>query len=378
MNTFLRKLHRWLGFPLGVLFLITFATGFLTAIDELVSRNQYSGYTYRETGLEEDARALALITRNHEGIRQIVMPTESTPYYQAVLRGERFTYALDNPDQPVHEKDDEGGFFETVLQLHRNYLLGKEGLWGIEGKYYAAWVALLALLISLIGFWLWWPLRKTFRLKKVLPAGGSRKELYQSHMAGGVIMLVFIALMSLTGASITYRSVTHWIFGVEPERQTVSEPVPLDNGWQAWLSAVYAAMPNSELTAIRFPRPPLNTAGRNEPAADEEQILEFRFLAPGDWLGLPNSKVLIDQTESTLVEVSAFKDLPPGEKLYSILKPLHMGKGLHAGYVLLQLALSLLGLVMVLSGVGSFAIKKRNWQWLKRGRFMRGAIKGPI
>jgi uncharacterized iron-regulated membrane protein len=366
MNAFLRKLHRWLGFPLGLLFLVTFATGFLNAIDELASRKQYAGLDYRKTGPDEDARALALITRNHQGIRQIVMPTENTPYYQAVLRGERYTYAIDNLGRPIHEQDEEGGFFETVLQLHRNYLLGKQGLWGIDGKYYAASVALLALLISLIGFWLWWPLRATFRLKKVLPARAARTQLYQAHMAGGVVMLAAIALMSLTGASITYRPAAQWIFGVDPEQQTMKEPVSLDHGWHAWLSAAHAAMPGGELTGIRFPRSSQN---------DAAQILEFRFLAPGDWLGLPGSKVLIDRNESALVGVSAFKDLPPGEKFYSILKPLHMGKGLHAGYVLLQLALSLLGIIMVLSGISSFVIKKRGWQWLKRGRPMRAAVK---
>lgn len=373
MNAFLSKLHRWLGFPLGLLFLITFATGFLTTIDELTSRsrNPYSDYIYRKTAVDEDARVLAAMMRNHADIRQVIMPTESTPYYQAVLRGERYIYAIDDLSRPIHEVEEKDGFFETVLQLHRNYLLGKEGLWGIEGKYYAASVALLALLISLIGFWLWWPLRRTFRWKKVLPTSGERKALYQSHMAGGVVMLVFIALLSLTGASITYRAIAQQIFGIDHEQQTM-KPVPLDNGWLSWLSAAYAAMPDSELTAIRFPRP---RNVQDVPVSEEPQILEFRFLAPGDWLGLPSSKVLIDQNESALIGVSAFKDLPPGEKLYSTLKPLHMGKGLPAGYVLLQLALSLLGLVMVLSGVSSFAIKKRSWQWLKRGRFAHRTIK---
>lgn len=397
MKGFLSKLHRWLGFPLGLLFLVTFTTGFLTAIDELASRKQYSGYHYRKTGLDEDALALASITRNHQGIRQIIMPTESTPYYQAVLRGERYTYAIDDLRRPVHEKEEEGGFFKTVLQLHRNYLLGKEGLWGIEGKYYAASVALLALLISLVGFWLWWPLRKTFRLRKILPAGGGRKQLYQSHMTGGVVMLAAIALLSLTGASMTYRSIAQWIFGVERERQTLSEPVKPDDGWHAWLSAAHAALPDSELTGIRFARPPRNTAGRedgkqdglsradgnrakdslsderqNAFPADGAQILEFRFLAPGDWLGLPNSNVLIDREASALVGVNAFKDLPLGEKLYLMLKPLHTGKGLHGGYILLQLALSFLGIVMVLSGVTGFVVKKCNWRWRpQRDRLLR-------
>lgn len=360
MNVFLKKLHRWLGVPLGLLFSVTFATGFLSAVDELASRDRYSGYTYRDSSLDEDARALAMMTAKHEGIRQVVMPTERTPYYQAVLKGERFTYAIDDLRRPVHEMEEEGGFFETVLQLHRNYLLGKEGLLGIEGKYYAATVALLALFISLVGFWLWLPLRRTFRARKMLPASSRRRDLHQSHTTGGVVMLVFIAVLSLTGASITFRAAAQWIFGVEPAA-AVHEPVSLARSWHAWLNAAQAAMPGGELVAVRFPRAPGNA-------------LEFRFLAPGDWLGLPASNVQVDPDNSTLIDVRAFRDLPPGEKLYSVLKPLHMGKGLPAIYVLVQLALSLLGLVVVLAGISSFTKKKRSLRGIWRDRSKRGTL----
>lgn len=38
IKEFLTTCHRWLGFPVGILFIITFGTGLITAIDELSVR----------------------------------------------------------------------------------------------------------------------------------------------------------------------------------------------------------------------------------------------------------------------------------------------------------------------------------------------------
>lgn len=423
MKKFFSTVHRWLGFPLGLLFVITFGTGCLTAVDELLERVEHtrtkSHYIYRATSIEEDARALTFILEGREleggtgdgvtgdgkkregitgngrqgneslgegqkgeskkEIRQVTLPSKDRPYYHVATRGERWIFPIDHLDQENYSQSNNEGFFRTVLQLHRNYLLGKEGLLGVEGKHYAAWVGLIALMLSLLGLWLWWPLRKSFAIKDLVPRGKKRKHFYFSHMSSGVVLLVVILLLALTGASITYRAITQQLFGVERDKSSNIKPIVLNNNWQAWLQEAYAQMPEgAQLEQIRFPRqakggrakqPARNNADKrpnNRRNKTGQHILEFRFHAPGDWLGLASSKVKIDKNSSQLVDVVLFRDLPLSEKFYFILVPLHTGHNLPAVYVIALLVLSLLGTVMVFSGLVSFVVKKRKWLRTKR------------
>lgn len=386
MNKFLSTLHRWLGFPLGLLFVVTFATGSISAIDELLKRvsitTENSQYVYQATSLTENAQALAVITEDKQEIRSIVLPTPESPYYRVNGRGESWTYPINQLEDVTNAKDGDNGFFKTNLQLHRNYLLGNDGLWGIGGKHYSAWVGLIAVMISLLGLWLWWPLRKGFKAKDLVPRGRKRKHFYYNHMTGGVVVLAVILLLAFSGASITYRAFTQQLLGVQQDNPADEQAVSIENNWLTWLETAYAQMPeNAQLQQIRYPRLPKlqpNTA-KQELSNDKKpnsqnivpkqdiqkgtdltsQLLEFRFHASGDWLGLPGSTVSIDKQRSVLVDTSLFSDLPLGEQVFAMLKPLHTGRELPAYYVGFLLILSLLGTVMVFSGVVSFIVKKR-------------------
>lgn len=410
MKKFLITLHRWLGVPLGLLFIVTFGTGCLTAVDELlhrVDRQQLSAnYEYAPTTIEQNAAAIEKITADKPGIRAVTLPTPSKPYYQVVARGETWTYAINDLDNAAHYQEGDDGFFHTVLDLHRHFLLGKEGLFGVQGKEYAAWVGLLALLLSLLGLWLWWPSKKTFKVKDMLPRGKKRKHFYYSHMTSGVVVLAVIVLLGLTGASITYRSITQQLFGVERDKASTMATIVVAPSWQAWLTAAQAAMPEgAQLDSVRFPRQPRNSGAeqritskpansenttpnnkmgnRANSAANEarkntkgegeesaEKIFEFKFNAAGNWFGIASSSVKIDKTTSTLKDVNLFSQQTFGEKFYSILVPLHTGRQLPAAYAFVLLVFSFFGTVMVLSGLVSFATKKRKWKKAKRANVL--------
>ncbi len=244
------------------------------------------------------------------------------------------------------------GFFHTVLQLHRNFLLKKEKILGVEGKHYVAWVGLIASAISLLGLWLWWPLRRSFAIQDLVPRGKKRQHFYYSHMSNGVVVLVVILLLTLTGASIAYRAFTQQLFGVESEPVSSVEPISIDANWHSWMQAAYAQMPaGAKLNQIRFPRQTVDDTS--------QQILELRFHTLGDWLGLTGSKAKIDKQSSQLVEVILFHDLALGEKFYSILVPLHTGHNLPTAYVAVLLILSFFWHVDGLLGFGEFFDKEK-------------------
>ncbi len=378
MKKTLLTLHRWLGFPIGLLFIVTFGTGALTAVDELIQRYEQGSFNaefvYRQTSHEENAAAISVITEDRKGIGRLVMPTPETPYYQVATRGESWTHPIDDLASARHQESHNEGFFNTVLQLHRNLLLGREGLWGVEGKVIVAWSSLISLALSLLGFWLWWPRRRIFKARQILPQGTERKHFYVSHMSSGVVVLAAIVLLALTGASITYRSVVQGLLGIERDAAPTMDAVQLDDNWEAWLTAAQAHMPEgAQLTQIRYPRQ-RGKGRQNEAEAGsgkpQPKVLDFVFLAPGDWLGMAASRVSVDQTHSRLTKVSLFSERSFAEKVFSILVPLHTGHHLNAAYTVLLLLMSLLGFVMVFSGLVSFVTKKR----YLRKRFERSFV----
>lgn len=362
MHNTLQKIHRWIGLPLGLLFVITFGTGFLNALDELLGRaTDYSQFEYRASTISDTAEALTRITsKGTKGIRRIVMPSRDKPYFEVFMRQQTAIYPIqfgsdsEAPEKLVLKKQ-EGGFFKTVLGLHRNFLLGRDGLLGIEGADYVAWVSLLALGISCLGLWLWWPLRKAFKVKNILPRDTKRKSFFYSHMTSGVVTLLLVVVMSLTGASITYREITQQLLGVESSgkvraakgsnQQNATENLEsLENNWESWLRASSRLMPHGTLATVNFPR-------------RQSELITLNYLKSGDWLSLPNNKVQLHQTKSVIVNVQSFQDFTLGQKLYSVLKPLHTGSNLPFAYVVLLLVMSLIGTAMVFSGVVSFVLK---------------------
>ncbi len=383
MRTFFVTLHRWLGFPLGLLFLITFATGALTSIDELIQRYNAERIQrdniYTPQTVAQQAAAVETLLQNNPSASQLLLPSSQSPFYRVQGRGETWTYAIDDLSLRHHAERHDNGFFDTVLQLHRNYLFGREGLFGVEGKHYAAWVALLSLALSVLGLWLWWPLRKSFRARYIVPMGLRRKYFFYSHMSSGVVVLAAIVLLSLTGASITYRSVAQALLGGEEDKSRPSQNQPMSADWHTWLRSAYNQLPpGSQLTHVQLPRPagqPQAATGKGRAQKSSElaqgqrrgargaqtPTVTLRFVTPNDWLGLAGSSVTIDPQQSTLMKIRDFGQLRFGAKLLSILKPLHTGHHLPLFYLLVLLILSLLGSVMVFSGLISFATKKRKW-----------------
>ena len=355
----LRTIHRWLGLPLGLLLLITFGSGLLTAVSELMSRPPQSQSNYRDPTLVEKAQALTLMSAQHQDIQQLVMPSKVRPYYAVCLNQQTLIYSLDGLTAVTRQETPMRAFFKTILQLHRNFLLGKTGFLGIGGAHYVAWVALLTLLISILGLWLWWPLRRTFKLKKMVPSSRKRQAFYYSHLNTGVLIGIVIMLLSITGASITYRAITQQLLGVaEHTIDALNQPLALENSWHSWLSAIDQAMPNATLVRIQFPRQN-HSPTSSDVEAKPKQILTFRLVSQDDWLGLPNSKIQIDTGSSAIVNHAPFKDLPTGAKIMAVVVPLHTGRGLPKTYVVLLLLVSVLGTLMVFSGVASFLMKKR-------------------
>lgn len=354
-------LHRWVGLPLGVLFLITLVTGLIVGGADLLRALDGKGQTYRETTIEEDARALERMTQDVPRIFQAVLPTSRTPYYQARARGESRTYRIGDLE-PIDHRESSGGLYRLALGLHRTFLLGRQGgALGVSGADAVAWVGLIATVLSLLGIWLWWSYRRSFRSSRLVPLGWTRREMFRSHMTAGVVTVVAVVLLCVTGAAITYRALTRATLDASQIGDVGFREFPyyIASDWETWLRQARQEM-DGDLTVVAFPR---NRGGQAAPAefeygeVDPAAAVQFRFVTAGDWLGMAGSRVYIDPRQSALVGTARFDELPVGQRLYSLIVPLHTGRNVSPVYLAVLLLCTALVTVMTFSGVLSLVLK---------------------
>ena len=365
-------LHRWVGLPLGILFLATLVTGLIVGGADLLRALDGKDQTYRETSIEEDARALERMTQDVPRIFQAVLPTPRTPYYQARARGETKTYRIGDLEPIDHRVSSGGGVYRVALSLHRTFMLGRQGgVLGISGADVVAWVGLIATVLSLLGIWLWWPYRRSFRWRRTMPLGWTRSEMFRSHMTAGVVTVVAVVLLCVTGAAITYRGLTRSALDASQVSGVGFREFPyyIASDWETWLKLAGQEI-DGDLAVVAFPR---TRGGRGGPAAfeygtvDPAAAVQFRFVTDGDWFGMAGSRVYIDARQSALVGTAQFDDLPIGQRLYSLIVPLHAGRNISPAYLAMLLLCTALMSVMTLSGVVSFLLK------LIRGSQLGGA-----
>ncbi|WP_317930279.1 PepSY-associated TM helix domain-containing protein [Halioxenophilus sp. WMMB6] len=380
MRRLVSKIHRWLGFCVGCLFIITFATGAVNALHELLERldaHQLSRlYRYQPQTPAEQAAALTQLTSpafNSTGLTtagieksaldEIQLPTAQAPFYRLVQGNQSWLFAVDNLNQGTLAEAAGAGLFGAVLYLHRTFYLGFNGPLGINGAQLVAVVALLALTIGLLGVWLWWPRRRQFRWQNLVPRRAERRLFYQSHMSAGVVVITAMALFAVTGSGIAFYQQTRALLGVNANVTPLATALAVENSWPAWLKQAYQLMPaEAELRTVKFEHK--NTGGANSAGGEPSQI-ELNFWAPGDWLGIANNRVLIEPASARIIAADRFSERPLSAKLYTLMIPLHTGHHLPLFYPLLLLLVGLLGSSMVASGLISFIVKPRRRQATK-------------
>lgn len=364
-------LHRWVGLPLGILFLAILVTGLIVGGADLLRALDGKDQTYRETSIEEDARALERMTQDVPRIFQAVLPTPRTPYYQARARGETKTYRIGDLEPIDHQVSSGGDLYRVALSLHRTFLLGRQGgVLGISGADVVAWVGLIATVLSLLGIWLWWPYRRSFRWRRTLPRTWKRSEMFRSHMTAGVVTVAAVGLLCVTGAAITYRGLTRTTLDASQVSSVGlrKSPYYIASDWNTWLRLAKQEM-DGDLAVVAFPR---TRGGRGATAdfeygvVDPAAAVQVRFVTDGDWLGMAGSRVYIDPRQSALIGAARFDALPIGQRLYALIVPLHAGRSVTPGYLAVLPFCTLLATVMTFSGVLSFALKHLG-RWKRSG-----------
>ena len=204
-------------------------------------------------------------------------------------------------------------FISKVHQLHLRLLLTNKA---DSGKTIVTWagVALLFLLAS--GFYLWWPLKRvTIRTR-----GSSRHFWLDLHSSTGILSLVFLLLLGVTGVVIGFDDVVApWLY-----RATGSAPVAMYGRPQVKpTSPAIAISPDQAVAAAREALPGAVPISVNVPAPGAVYQISARY--PEDRTPGGRSRIFVDPASGRVLLAEGSRTAPAGSRLITLNRAIHTG-----------------------------------------------------
>jgi len=197
-------MHRWMGLILGIWLLLQVLTGAVLNFEDNIISDVKSGDLVKVDESPVD-NMLAILERDfseHQLLR-IEYPTGGKTSFIVRTQHKSSKQQYYSKYLPSSNKLITFNFFEyaTVwfFKFHEELLIEKTGRYivGILG------IALFLWVIS--GLYLWWPSSK-IRALKICWQGSYRMKLYDLHRVTGVIVSVFLLIISVTGVAMSYRT----------------------------------------------------------------------------------------------------------------------------------------------------------------------------
>jgi uncharacterized iron-regulated membrane protein len=338
MREGLRIIHRWLGGLVGLGLAVLGLTG-----AALLWKPWWVGVaqTPRAPSGEE---ALAIIAKAEAlGASHVTLPSAEFGAAQAGFgRGQGGAYLAHDGTllarwRSVWERP------ETLLfDLHHHLLMGG------TGEVISGWLGIAAILFCVTGLILWWPTRRTFRLR-ALPQRFTRPAVILHHRDIGVVLALPILLASITGA----------LMVLKPLGQAVLAPLS-----PAAEVAVWQAKPPARLTSAKADWPAILAAARARfPDADARMIIwpkapgeafTIRLRRPAEWH--PNGRTTLTlAADGTVIAARDATAAPRAVRANNALYPLHAARLEGSALTLpLRIVMTLAGLGLTL--LGSLAV----------------------
>ncbi|MEQ8329711.1 MAG: PepSY-associated TM helix domain-containing protein [Longimicrobiales bacterium] len=353
LRPLLRTTHLWVGVALSLLLLVLAVTG-----SALVYKEAYWRAVYPElrgpapaVGPAEHAAAIAASAEAFgPELRSVKLPEPGVPAYHLYLEGGEAFVAADD-FRVLDRWSPTGRLMGLLFDVHAHLLAGE------RGEQVGGVVALLGSFLVLSGVVLWWPARRRFRARHLLPHGTSRPALIQWHRDLGMLTTPLLLVLLLSGAGIVFYGaagrILNGVFGdpplpAEPAAPTTSA-LPAGPAGPEVVAAAQDAFPDARLVFYYPPGP----AG---------EVHRFRAKRPCEVHPNGRSAVHVDGAARVVLAVDACT-LPPGERALHALYPLHAGKTGGALYKALAFLGGLALAALSASGVWAYGLKLRRSGW---------------
>ena len=220
LKSYFRTLHRWLGLTSGLVVFIVAITGAILAFEGEISDLVYS---YRKVE-HEDRRHISI-----NEIKEAVAPYlhhVNAIYYDGEDRsiavrergitaeGEKYNkYVYLHPytgEVLETQFDDSPSFFQVIVNLHINLLLGE------TGSQIVRYATLIFFIILISGIYLWWPKNKKGRRQRFTfdwkTSTRWRRKNFDLHTVLGFYVSIIIVFAVITGLAWTFQWVDKAIY----------------------------------------------------------------------------------------------------------------------------------------------------------------------
>ena len=233
---------------------------------------------------------------------------------------------------------------ETFLfDLHHHLLMGG------TGEVISGWLGLAAIIFCVTGLILWWPTRRTFRLR-ALPPRFTRPAVILHHRDIGAVLALPILLAGATGALMVLKPLGQAVLAPLSPAQEVAAwqakpPAPATTtarpDWPVILAAARTRFPDATLRMVIWPK-----------AAGEAVTIRMR--RPAEWH--PNGRTTLTLAgDGTVLAARDAPAAPLAVRANNALYPLHSARLAGSAMALpLRIVMTLAGLGLGL--LGSLAV----------------------
>lgn len=340
-------LHRWLGGLLGLVLAVLGLSGTV-----LLHKEEWVALPHASDARLDDPMILGQLTRTllaqDEDIASIVYASDRFGLVQ-VRDGVGGRYVTQTGETVAHWTSVWERPELWLFDLHHRLLTGDVGetVVGVAG--------LAAIVFVITGGVLWWPTRRTFRLR-IWPTRMSGPALRWHHRDLGILAGPLLFLVALTGTMMIFRPVAAFVLApfsapeaievdLSPPRLKAGLVAP-DLDWQEIVVAAHRRYPDGQIRILALP------AKRGEP-------ITIRMKRAAEWLPNGRTTLWFDPATGRLLASRDALVMQTATRVFNMAYPVHAGK---VGGVAYRLLLSLEGLALVVLGslsVWSFWFRRR-------------------
>ena len=337
MIKYLKLVHNWIGFVISIVMLIVLVTGVYLGGVDLLGRLDDKQQQYRPLTPAAKAQIVDEVFKRYPQASSVKLPTPQSPYIEAGSRKQSVYLTPELAEIGTQARGD-NQLWRWLFFFHRNFQLDN------PGKQVNAVSSTLAAVIMLVGFYLWWLVRKGFKWKHTLPKNSRTPALFKSHLQLGVICAVPMFIMAVTGAYITW--------GKWPDNEVkVAADAPVLGAPQDWQSQVLAAQklwPDAELISVSKPRRP----------GDNDFIYRMSFNGDNPFALTQTDTIRVDLNSGQLQSAQTFADKGLMYQAKYSARFLHDGGRMPTWYLLVLVVSSILGTLLVAFGMTTFIRKE--------------------
>lgn len=373
MRIFLKKLHKWLSIPVGLIITIVCLTGAILVFqDEILELSNPSHYFIKETKgnpipLDELIPMVnAQLDSNSVASVQISHDPERT-YRMTLAEGFRITAFVNQYTGEVTGmyKFRESPFF-TIMSLHR-WLMDGSRTWG---KYTVGISTLIFVFILITGLIVWMPRRWNRSRFKIQLKKGKKRLFYDMHNVLGAYACLVLLICALTGMVWSfdwYRNGIFKLFGAEIKQEQghghggggrggkkkEKEELNIAN-WQNILNTLKTSNPDYEYVRVQDG----SAAVHLKSSATSRATDQYKF----------------DKRTGEITQTTLFKDQEGTTKIWAWVYSLHVGNYWGIWSKIFTCIFSLIGASLPLTGYYMFFVRRKKEQTVKKRKEEKSAL----